>query len=49
MINSCSRKGITHDSEPIALCNIASGTVPTEDITDDLMRAYEKGFKEAEK
>ena len=46
MINPCSRKGIIYDSEPIALCNIASGTIPTEDIIDDLMGAYEKEFKD---
>ena len=45
MINPFSLEGITDDSEPIALCNIAIGTVPGEDITDDLLGAYEKGFK----
>ena len=45
MINPFSLDGITDDSEPIALCNIASRTVPGEDITDDLLGAYEKGFK----
>ena len=29
----------------LLLCNIASGTVPGEDITDDLLGAHEKGFK----
>ena len=33
MINHFSLEGITDDSEPIALCNIASGTVPGKDIT----------------
>ena len=41
MINPFSPDGITDDSEPIALCNIASGTVPGEDVTDDLLRTYE--------
>ena len=44
-INPFTLDGITDDSEPIALCNIASGTVPGKDITDDLLGAYEKGFK----
>ena len=45
MMNSFSLDGITDDSEPIALCNIASGTVPGEYIMDDLLGAYEKGLK----
>ena len=45
MINPFSLDGIKDDSEPIALCNIASGTVPGEYITDDLLGAYEKGLK----
>ena len=45
MLNPFSLDGITDDSKPIALCNIASWTVPGEDITDDLLGAYEKGFK----
>ena len=45
MINPFSLDGITTDSEPIALCNIASRTVPGKDITDDLLGAYEKRFK----
>ena len=45
MINPFHLHGITDDSEPIALCNIAGGTVPGEDITEVLLGAYEKGFK----
>ena len=45
MINPFNLDGITDDSEPIALCDIASRTVPGEDITDEFLGAYEKGFK----